>query len=155
MKLIYRKGDLLASSLRFIVHGCNAQGVMGSGIALAIRQTYPKAFQDYRDVYDLSGLKAGQTIWSDVGDRVVINAVTQEFYGRDPNVVYVSYDGIRAAIRAINESAIIRKNLLDGLEPQMVGFPQIGAGLGNGDWAIIEAIIEEESTHFQPVIYQL
>jgi hypothetical protein len=33
--------------------------------------------------------------------------------------------------------------------------PQIGAGLGGGDWQVIEAIIESEMTDIQPVVYTL
>jgi hypothetical protein len=33
--------------------------------------------------------------------------------------------------------------------------PMIGAGLGGGDWHRIAAIIQEESQHFQPVVYQM
>lgn len=33
MKIIYKQGDLLSCPERVILHGCNAQGVMGSGIA--------------------------------------------------------------------------------------------------------------------------
>ena len=37
MKIIYKQGDLLEAEEVVIVHGCNAQGVVGSGVALAIR----------------------------------------------------------------------------------------------------------------------
>ena len=33
MNIIYKQGDLLECSEQVIVHGCNAQGVMGSGVA--------------------------------------------------------------------------------------------------------------------------
>lgn len=37
----YRKGNLLDITSGVIVHGCNMRGVMGSGVALAIRNKYP------------------------------------------------------------------------------------------------------------------
>ena len=37
MKFEYKTGDLLAVPSGHIVHGCNAQGAMGAGVALAIR----------------------------------------------------------------------------------------------------------------------
>jgi O-acetyl-ADP-ribose deacetylase (regulator of RNase III) len=36
-----------------------------------------------------------------------------------------------------------------------VAMPQIGAGLGGGDWTVIAAIIESELTDVQPVVYIL
>ncbi len=35
--ITYKQGDLMKASETYIAHGCNAQGVMGSGVAKAIR----------------------------------------------------------------------------------------------------------------------
>lgn len=151
MKIIYRTGDLLAAPEQVLCHGCNAQGKMGAGIAVAVRKLYPKAFTDYRQLYEDQGgrLDLGQCVFVDCPDgRVVIDAVTQEFYGRDPAIVYVDYDGVRLALNRINVWA--REHGVT-----TVAFPKIGAGLANGDWSVIAAIIEEESTDFQPVVYEL
>jgi hypothetical protein len=97
-------------------------------------------------------------------ERVVVNAITQEFYGRDPNVVYVDYDGVRAAVAAINyeiaesDEADIESQWSFTEEQTDVGtptiaMPLIGAGLANGDWGKIASIIEDESYAIQPVVY--
>jgi len=154
MKIIYKTGDLLEAPERIICHGCNAQGKMGAGIAVAIRKRYPRAFDDYRALYETQGnrLELGQVVIVECPDgRVVIDAVTQEFYGREPNVVYVSYDAVRTAIRRIDDWVSARK----ASSPESVAFPKIGAGLANGDWDVIAAIIEDEAKAFQPVIYTL
>ena len=151
MKIIYKTDDLLEAPERVICHGCNAQGKMGAGIAEPIRKRYPKAFDDYRALYEVQGnrLELGQCVFVDCSEnRVVIDAVTQEFYGREPNVVYASYDGIRRALQRINDWA--RASGVD-----TIAFPKIGAGLANGDWSIIADIIETEATDFQPVVYEL
>lgn len=151
MKIIYRTGDLLAAPERVLCHGCNAQGKMGAGIAVAVRKLYPKAFSDYRQLYEDQGgrLGLGQCVFAACDDgRTIIDAVTQEFYGRDPAVVYVDYDGVRRAMQTINAWA--KDNAVGA-----VAFPKIGAGLANGDWSVIAAIIEDESTDFQPVVYEL
>ncbi len=154
MKIIYKIGDLLEAPERIICHGCNAQGKMGAGIAVPIRKRYPKAFDDYRALYEAQGnrLELGQVVFVDCPDgRVVIDAVTQEFYGREPGVVYVSYDAIRTAVRRIDDWIAAR----DASIVESVAFPKIGAGLANGDWDVIEAIIEDEARAFQPVVYTL
>jgi O-acetyl-ADP-ribose deacetylase (regulator of RNase III) len=145
MKIIYKHGDLLAAEEHFIVQGCNAQGVMGSGVAKLIRDKDENVFLEYRKVYEQQGqkLNLGQTIWVESKSHVFVNAITQEFYGRDPNVVYVSYDGMRKAMSEIN--------LVAGFAS--VAMPLIGAGLANGRWSIISQIIEEELTNVQPVVY--
>lgn len=145
MKIEYIEGDLLASRELVIAQGCNAQGVMGSGIAKAIREAYPTVYNDYRGVYEAQGkkLNLGQIITTRTLERTILNIISQEYYGRNPNVVYVSYDAIKAAILSINMMGYVR-----------VAFPKIGAGLANGDWAIISSIIESTSD-FTPVVYYL
>ena len=146
MKIIYKQGDLLECSEDVIVHGCNAQGVMGSGVAKAIKEKYPTAFYFYQKEYKQG---VGYIIPVNVADcKVVINAITQEYYGRNKNVVYADYDGIAICFRDINKWCKMK-----GVNK--IALPKIGAGLANGDWNIIEKIIEEECTDVQPVVYVL
>lgn len=152
MDIIYKHGDLMKATERFIVHGCNAQGVMGSGVAKLIRDKYPQAYNEYVDAHRTNGLLVGQTIWVNTHPHAIINAITQEFYGRDENVVYASYDGIRAAFNQINATAGMPESDAFG-KVDAVALPLIGAGLANGRWSIISKIIEEEATNFQPVVY--
>ena len=42
-------GDLLKAKEKFIVHQCNAQGVMGSGVAKQIATLYPEAEKQYKE----------------------------------------------------------------------------------------------------------
>lgn len=159
MQIEYRTGDLLAGPERVIVHGCNAQGVMRSGIAAQIRDVFPQAYTAYRQEYDRAGrLDLGATIWANCGEKFVINAITQEYYGRDSGRRYVSYEALRKAIRAINAHAHFSKTVealarSTGGPLEVVGMPLIGAGLANGSWRVIAGIIEEEATNFQPVVY--
>lgn len=156
MKIIYKTGDLLEAPERVICHGCNAQGKMGAGIAVPIRKRYPMAFDAYRQLYEAQGdrLDLGQTVWVDCPDgRTVINAITQEFYGREPGRVYVSYEAIRSVIVQIDTWARDKQDEAGALP--VVAFPKIGAGLAMGDWPTIETIIEDHAMHFQPVVYVL
>jgi O-acetyl-ADP-ribose deacetylase (regulator of RNase III) len=148
MKIIYRLGNLLDHSGRFISHGTNAQGVMGSGVAKSIRALYPRCYDVYREAYDNAGLHLGQVVVADCGRFVFLNGVTQEFYGGDGKV-YVDYDAMQAVMRTCN--TLLK---LESPTPELA-MPLIGAGLAGGDWAIISQIIEEESTGFQPVVYMI
>lgn len=156
MKIEYIKGDLFSTKIRTIVHGCNAQGVMGSGVAKIIREKYPKAYERYRKEFELyNHLKLGDTIAVPCGDRVndptnykvIVNAITQDFYGRDGSR-YVSYDAVSDCMNKIN-----RFSEVYGIEE--VAMPQIGAGLGGGEWNVIEAIIESELKNVKPYVYIL
>jgi len=154
MKIIYKTGDLLECSETVIAHSCNAQGVMGSGIAAQIRATYPSVYDAYRKIYDERGLTLGETIWVKIDDnRYVVNLIGQDKYGRNPDIVYANYDAIRHAIREINAVCFETQNVGYSKSIESVAFPLIGAGLANGSWKVISKIIEEESHDFQPVVY--
>jgi O-acetyl-ADP-ribose deacetylase (regulator of RNase III) len=143
MRIQYIQGDLIESSEYVIAHGCNAQGVMKSGIAKTIREQYPLVFEDYWHTYESQGdyLRVGSVIPTVYPDRIILSIISQEYYGRDHDTRYVSYDAIAKAIVWINENGYTR-----------VAFPKIGAGLGNGKWSIISNIIESYS-EFTPVVY--
>ena len=59
MKIVYKVGDITEAPEVVIVHGCNTQGAMGSGVAKAIRRKYPWAYEAYIDAYIKVGLDMG------------------------------------------------------------------------------------------------
>jgi O-acetyl-ADP-ribose deacetylase (regulator of RNase III) len=143
MNIIQKKGDLLAVPAGHIVHGCNAQGVMGSGVALAIRQKYPGAYDSYRARYFTIGLVLGEAYpWVVTGKLVIWNAITQEGFG--PGIRQVSYDAIQTCFENINTKI---KDDQHTDVPKEFHIPMIGAGLGGGNWEIIKTIIEQTVTY--------
>lgn len=143
--MAHRSGNLLSVQEGIIVHGCNAQGVMGSGVAAAVRETYPGAYDAYRDLYEkaraqgLKDLPLGRIAWFRVSESpklAIANAITQQYYGRDPNVRYVSYEALEEAFGRI--AKVAREHSLP------VHYPLIGAGLANGDWSTIADIIDRQ-----------
>lgn len=146
MKIIYKQGDLLQCDEKIIIHGCNAQGVMASGVAKVIRAKYPSAY----DAYRAGNLGLGIVTYAAQEDgKVILNAITQEFYGRQVGKQYVSYKAVYLCMQRINSFYSCEES------PVYIAMPKIGAGLGGGNWEIISKIIEEESTYFQPVVYEL
>lgn len=121
----------------YIVHGCNAQGVMNSGVAKAIRDKYPQVWNDYNKVFrgmiDRNNL-VGSVIYTEIKpDKLYIaSGITQLNYGKDGKR-YVSYDAIAHVFGQVSMWAQ-RSN-------KTIYFPQIGAGLGGGYWPAIENII--------------
>ena len=145
MKIEYIKGDLLQTEVNHIIHGCNSRGVMGSGVAKVLREKYPKAYNDYIFKYNNYGLELGDVIVSVQDDgKVIHNTITQKDYGRDISRVYVSYWAIAEVFRNINSRGI-----------KEIAMPKIGAGLANGDWNVISAIIENTLIDTKPYVYVL
>ena len=141
-----KTGNLMAVDEGIIVHGCNAQGVMGAGVAAAVRKTHPGAFEVYRLAYEKAhadgqpDLALGRVVWFTASQTpkklAVANAITQRYFGGDRKVRYVDYDAVRTAFQ--NVARIARQHALP------VHYPLIGAGLANGDWSVIAEIIDQE-----------
>lgn len=145
MKIEYRKGNLFTTVSNHILHGCNARGVMGSGVAKTLRTLYPKAYEDYYSVYSLGNLELGSIVSSyQVDGKIIHNAITQENYGRDSNTVYVSYWAIANCLKKLDEMGLYE-----------ISMPMIGSGLANGDWNVISAIIENTLQKTYPIVYVL
>ena len=140
----YVKDDIFNFPGRFIAHGCNARGVMGSGVAKLIREKYPYAYKEYRSSFETKGLSLGEVQIVKCRDRTIINMILQENYGRD-HKRYVSYDAVANAMVTIEE-------VLYGEE---IAMPMIGSGLGGGKWSVIESIIKSELKTVQPYVYYI
>lgn len=130
----YKYGDLLDVTEGVLIHGCNAKGVMGSGVALAVKQKYPTAYDGYKGFETKHGLRLASLSIVKVSPKVyVANLISQETYGRDKLIKYVSYGAVHLGFEKLHEhfpsSAVFH-------------FPKIGAGLGNGDWNEISKLIE-------------
>jgi O-acetyl-ADP-ribose deacetylase (regulator of RNase III) len=164
MQIDYVTGDLLKADQIVVVHGCNARGAFGSGVAGAIRRTWPWACDAYLDAFrdHFRPLTLGEVIWAiDTGpgrpSRIVGNLITQQDYGRDPNRRYVDYEAVRAAMHKVNEF-VQHINYGDIELPDVtavheVAMPLIGCGLGGGEWPVVADIIASEARHFTPVVY--
>lgn len=149
MNINYFTGDLLDATENVIVHGCNAQGVMGSGVALGIREKWPENYYFYHDYYKNYGLELGLILPYVVyvpDTKFIINAITQENFGRE-NKCYVDYDAIETCFTSID---FVMARLFPG---QGIAMPAIGSGLGGGSWKIIKDIIEKNCKNCKPVVY--
>jgi O-acetyl-ADP-ribose deacetylase (regulator of RNase III) len=158
VKIIYKTGDVTEASEKIIAHGCNAQGVMGSGVAKAIRTKFPGCFEAYQQ-HIKDGYLLGTTcvfvanysplLLDELNEKIIFNMITQLYYGNDGQR-YVDYEAVRSCMKNLNKRAGHFTKY-----PHEVAMPAIGAGLGNGDWDILSSIIEEECKDIQPVVYIL
>jgi len=141
IKIKSQIGNLLHVKSGHIVHGCNAQGVMGSGVARAVRDTYPFAYEQYRKQWETNGLQLGAVYPVQVKPALMIwNAITQDNFGWGER--QVSYDAIQTCFQYVED-------FIQGTEndvPKEIHIPMIGAARGGGNWEIIREIIEQTVT---------
>lgn len=141
-------GDILSAEAGLIIHGCNAQGVMGAGLAAQVKSKWPDCYATYRkfckDFKNNREEMLGEIIPYAVPRTqiVIINAITQIDFGKGGKR-YVSYKAIDAAFNTVAEIAA-RCGMI-------VHYPLIGAGLAGGDWAIISDIIETAFSKYPQV----
>ncbi len=128
--------DILTVSKGIICHQVNTKGVMGAGLALAIRTKWPKAY----DYYKNNRLFLGGTLFTKVDNRLwVAHLIAQESFGPGVQTDYVAF---REAIRQVR---LPRDDRLSDLHGLNIYLPyKIGCGLAGGDWNTVLAIIEEE-----------
>ena len=148
MTLIHRKGNLidLAEQGQFdiIVHGCNCQNTMGSGIAKEIRERYPEAFEaDTRMDQEFGAnyryLKLGNysevKVYAKVGKFSIVNAYTQFYFNRQGQEFkdHFEYDSFK----------MILQKLYHFYGNYDFGFPRIGQGLAGGNPDRINQMLED------------
>ena len=148
MKYIHQ--NICSVTKGVIAHGCNCQGVMGAGVAKALRDKYPNVFTEYAafikdwkkskcEDEDLLGLVNFVNINESL---IVANCLTQQLHGRD---------GRYAVPDAIKTSLSTTFYLASSNELPLY-LPKIGAGLGGLDWEQdVEPIVSELATSFKDV----
>lgn len=150
MKIEYREGDVLASDVYVVAHGCNNMGIMGSGIAKQIKAQYPAAFDRYHKLYLEDNIKLGSVHFVKVNElRMIGNFITQPLVAlNDVEIRYASYDAIAECMVRAN-ALLVKNNITE------FAMPLIGAGLGGANWNIIESIIENTCHDVKPIVYKL
>lgn len=143
MTLKYKNESILSASEKIIAHGCNLKGKMGKGVALAIKERWPKAFTTYEYAIISGGMSLGSVNWAEINEtRVIANVITQSTVGKEPHIRYASYDAIDKGLRALVTEGREKHYISEG---DAIAMPIIGAGLGNAKWHIVKAIIEQVS----------
>lgn len=140
MPLQKKEGDLFAHATPecVIVHGVNCQGKMNSGFAKQLRERFPDAYKTYKTAETTHGLILGDINgYVDSNGFTIINAITQDRYGRDKDVVYVDYEAVEKSMNIV-AGLVFEK----GGPDYPLHLPFIGAGLANGDEAKLLEIFE-------------
>lgn len=144
------EGDLKSASEDIIGQQCNARGVMGSGVAKLIREQYPKAYNEYIKFcgdetfpHDLMG--KCQIVKTET--KFIANLFGQLNYGRQ-KVRYTDYNALRVAL--------VKLKCFAEEQSLSVALPyNIGCGLANGEWSVVEKIIDEAFHDYEVTLYRL
>ena len=135
---VVENSNLLDVQEGIICHQTNCIGVMGGGVALQIREKWPKVYKDYSD--ECAVFKEDpKRLLGHVQDvlvkenLVVANCYGQVFPGHGLMTDYKAWDTILDKLKDLSSFFS-----LDLHFPWMVG-----CGLAGGDWAIMRKKIED------------
>ena len=132
-------GNITDVTSGFVCHQVNCQGVMGAGVALAIRRKWKAVYPTYREAHRNGNLQLGNVIYVVVGPGLIVaNLCGQNRYGRTG--VYTDYEALHKAIHHISETRIAAVKQVGIQIP--VYFPNgMGCRLAGGNWDIVIKII--------------
>ena len=138
--IVYKNGDLLVSDYPIIINGCNCLGKFGTGLAKAIKDTYPEVYSEYSllcdkhflDQTDRDLLGQVQYVMTKDKTRLIVNAFTQFDYGKDGR--YTSYDAVDKCFEKISKKIP---------ENRKIGMGKIGCVSAGGNWNVVEQIINQ------------
>lgn len=136
--------NLLETDCQVIAHGVNCQGVMGSGVARALYEKWPRVKEKYLDFFinNNAGID-GENFLGEMDivlvdrktNKMVANCFTQQYFGNDGRK-YLDYDALK---QCMQDLCWFCKNS----EINEIAIPKIGCGLAGGDWNITKEILED------------
>lgn len=130
----FTTGNLLTSNAEALVNSVNTVGIMGKGIALMFKETFPENFKAYEAACKRGEVKTGHMFVTErnmlIGPKWIINFPTKEHW-RNPSKLAWVEEGLKDLIRVIKE-----KNI------RSIALPPLGSGNGGLEWKEVRSKIE-------------
>lgn len=132
----YKTGDLLSSQAEALVNTVNTQGVMGKGIALQFKNTFPQNYKLYVKACKNNEVMTGKLLVTEeetllYGKKIIINFPTKTSWKLPSEYQYIE-DGLIELVRLIKKENI-----------KSIAIPPLGSGNGGLDWNRVKKIMEK------------
>jgi O-acetyl-ADP-ribose deacetylase (regulator of RNase III)/uncharacterized protein YwgA len=142
----YKVGNLLESDAEALVNTVNTVGVMGKGIALQFKNTFPNNFRVYQKICKNKELQVGKLLITEeesllLGKKIIINFPTKTNWRLPSEYSYIE-DGLIDLIQQIEERKI-----------KSIAIPPLGSGNGGLDWNQVKNILEKHLSNINCDIY--
>lgn len=157
------QGDITQATENVIVHVVNCQGVMGSGVAAALKERFPGLFSAYRQHWEEHGKENAlgtcclyHHVEPDGRIITIANLFAQKYYGYDGKR-YMSYDALLTALEDMKQQAETwysehggNGNMVTYALPYLMGSHRAG-----GNWDIVMAMVKSVIGMNNTTIYRL
>ena len=129
----YTKGNILEAEAEALVNTVNCVGIMGRGIALQFKESFPENFKAYAAACARGAVEPGRMFMFDTGEltlpRDIINFPTKRHWRGKSRVEDIE-SGLVALVGEIRLRGI-----------RSIAIPPLGSGLGGLDWADVKPLI--------------
>lgn len=103
--ITYVAGNLFTSPAQVLVNTVNTQGVMGKGIALQFRKTFPDMFKKYQDLCETNKIDIGVLWIYKTPHKWILNFPTKRHWRNPSRAEYIEI-GLRKLSEKFNELGI-------------------------------------------------
>lgn len=139
----YVKGNILQSNAEALVNTVNCVGVMGRGIALQFKNTYPDNFKVYKNACDRNDVVPGRMFIHQTGmltnPKYIINFPTKRHWKGKSRIEDIE-SGLEALIDDIKE-----------LNITSIAIPPLGSGLGGLPWVQVRKLVQQKMNTLEGV----
>jgi O-acetyl-ADP-ribose deacetylase (regulator of RNase III) len=129
MITVYPDKNVFDSPAQTIVNPVNCVGVMGKGLALAVKNRYPKVFEKYVTSCKTGKLRIGTLQLVKTDDRWILNFPTKNHWRGDSKLEYIEA-GLKKFVKTYRRRGIAS-----------AAFPALGCGHGGLQWNVVEPLM--------------
>jgi O-acetyl-ADP-ribose deacetylase (regulator of RNase III) len=139
--LTYVRTSILDSKAQTITNTVNTVGVMGKGLASAMKARYPDMFKEYAKLCASHKFQIGQLWLWKTPTRWILNFPTKQHWRHPSKLSYIEA-GLQKFI-----SEYERRGVWE------IAFPRLGCGNGNLDWEDVRPLMERYLANLPIQIY--
>lgn len=143
----YVTGDLLAADAQALVNTVNTVGVMGKGIALQFKKTFPHNYAVYKKAYVKGELEVGKllVVEDKYNDKeyIIINFPTKKDWRHPSKLEYID-QGLKELVKIIRDYNI-----------KSIAIPPLGCGNGGLNWEEVSPLMDRYLMTLEEVDVQL
>lgn len=129
----FKTGDILRADVEALVNTVNCVGIMGRGIALQFKNTFPENFKAYKIACEREEVQPGKMFVFETqtltNPKYIINFPTKRHWRGKSRMEDIE-SGLKALIEEIRTRGI-----------RSIAIPPLGSGLGGLDWADVRSRI--------------